>query len=95
VESALGARPTGHANLARGYHDELSARKLASVFRKHPMKMFDLGVQGGSWESKEDDAGVGESLVKDQLAEIAVGDHQNPALVSGDSKNIFIGKTGG
>jgi hypothetical protein len=34
--------------------------------------VFDLGVQVGSWEPKEHDAGVNKSLVEDQLAEIAV-----------------------
>jgi hypothetical protein len=33
--------------------------------------------------------------VEDKLAEIAVGDDQNPLLFPGDFKDILIGKTGG
>ena len=47
----------------------------------------------GSWEPKENDAGVGESLLEDKLAEIAVGDDQNPLLFPGDFKDVRIGKT--
>ena len=35
---------------------------------------------------------MGEALLKDQLAEIAVCNHQNPLLVPGDGKYILIGK---
>jgi hypothetical protein len=55
--------------------------------------VFNLGVQVSSRKPKEDDAGVSESLVKDQLAEIAVGYHQNPLLCPGDRQDGFIGKT--
>jgi hypothetical protein len=41
-------------------------------------------LQLSAWEPKEDDAGMGELLVEDQLAEIAVGDHQNPSFLPGD-----------
>ncbi len=84
---------TGHANLAGGYHDELAARKLLSVFIQYPIEVVDLGLKVCSWEAKEDDAGMGELLVEDELAEIAVGDHQNPALCLGDSQDVLIGKT--
>jgi hypothetical protein len=32
-------------------------------------------------------------LLEDKLAEIAVGDDQNPSLFPGDFKDVFIGKT--
>ena len=32
-------------------------------------------------------------MVKDKLAEIAVGNDQNPSLFPGDFKDVFIGKT--
>jgi hypothetical protein len=90
---ALGARTTGHANLARGHHQERTAFQLVSVFLEYGIEVVDLGVQVGSREPKENDAGVDESLVEDQLAEIAVGDHQHPSLLPGNGQDIRIGKT--
>jgi hypothetical protein len=55
--------------------------------------VVNLGLKVGSWKSKEDDAGVGESLVENQFAKIAVGDHQNPLLLPGDGQDILIGKS--
>src|SRR5215211_6891893 len=82
-----------NANPAGGYHQELTARKLVSVFRKHGIEVFNFGLQGRSWKPKENDASVGEFLVKDQLAEIPVSDDQNPRLFPGDCQDILIGKT--
>jgi hypothetical protein len=42
-----------------GHHQELAEREIVSVFRKHGIELFDLGLQFSSWEPKEDDAGVG------------------------------------
>jgi hypothetical protein len=55
--------------------------------------MLDLGLQLGSRKPEEHDAGVDESLVEDQLAEIAVSHHQHPTLCPGDGQDILIGKT--
>jgi hypothetical protein len=48
---------TCNANLAGGHHQELAALKIVSVFCKHGIELFDLGLQFSSWEPKEDDAG--------------------------------------
>src|SRR5256885_7376043 len=80
MESALVARTTCNANPARGHHQELTTRKLLSVFMKYRIEVLDFGLQACSWKPKENDAGVGESLLKDQLAEIGGGDDQNPLL---------------
>ncbi len=63
------------------------------MFLQYSIEVFKLGLQVGSWEPKEDDAGVDESLVENQLAEIAVSDHQNPSLCPGDGQDVRIGKT--
>jgi hypothetical protein len=43
--------------------------------------------------SEENNASMGECLLKDQLAEIPVRNDQNPRLLPGDGQNILIGKT--
>jgi hypothetical protein len=50
-------------------------------------------LEARSWNSKEDDTRVEESLAEDQLAEIPIGNEQNAFLVPGDRKDILIGKT--
>jgi hypothetical protein len=57
------------------------------------IEVFDLGLQAGSRETEENDAGVSESLLEDQFAEIAVGDDQDPLLFAGDFKDILVGET--
>ena len=64
---------TGDADLTGGHDQELAARKLASVMLQHGIEVFDLGLQVSSGKAKENDAGMGESLAENQLAEIAVG----------------------
>src|SRR5262245_43229304 len=84
MESALGARMAGHANLARGHHEEFTTLKRFNVLLEYGIELFDFRLEGCSGESEEDDAGMDKSLVEDQFAEIAVGDHQNPSLCPGD-----------
>jgi hypothetical protein len=91
----LGARKTGNADLPWRDDNKLAACKLVSVILHHGIEVFDLGLQVSSWKSKEDDAGVDESLVEDQLTEIAVGNEQNPLLFPSDGKDILISKTRG
>jgi len=40
---------------------------------QHGVELFDFGLQRSTWQPKKDDASVGETLVKNQLAKIAVG----------------------
>jgi hypothetical protein len=84
IERQLRARTTGNANLARGHNQELSALKLLSVFLEHSIEVFDFGLQGSSWKPKENDAGVDEFLVKNQLTKIAISNDQNTLFFSGD-----------
>ena len=84
---------TCNTNPARGHHEKCAACKFLSVFMKRPIEVIDFGVQGGSRKPKENDAGVGKSLAKDQLAEIPVGDEENPLLVPSDRQDIFIRET--
>src|SRR5687767_13167114 len=83
-----------NANPAGTHDEECTTSKLINVFSKHPIEIFDLGLQGSTWQSKEDDTGMSESLVKDQFAKIAVCNYQNTRFLPGDCKDILIRKTG-
>jgi hypothetical protein len=89
----LGTWASRNANLAWGHHQEFAELKIVGVFTERGIEMFDLGLQAGSRETEENDAGVSESLLEDKFAEIAVGDDQDPLLFAGDFKDILIGKT--
>ena len=52
-----------------------------------------MRIRPGAWKTKEQDAGVGKALLKDELAEIAISNKQNPLLVPGNGKHILIGQT--
>jgi hypothetical protein len=95
MKSTLDVRTADNTNPAGTYHHKRTGLKRLSVFIQYPIELFDFGLQGSAWKPKEYDAGVGKTLLKDQLAEIAVCNKQNPLLVPGDGKNIFIGKTRG
>jgi hypothetical protein len=62
--------------------------------REYGIEVFDLDLETGAREAKENDAGVGKSLLEDKLAEIAVGNDENALFFSCDFKDILIGKTG-
>ena len=83
---------TGNPDLARAHHQELAAAKLVSVVLEHRGEVVDLGLQRGPGKSEEEDAGVEEALVEDQLAEIPVGHHQDALLSPCDGQDIFISK---
>jgi hypothetical protein len=85
---------TGNANVARRYDHELTGRKGIGVFLQRLIQVLNLGLQLGLGKPEEQDADVGQSLVEDQLAEIAIGNDQNPLLLPGDRQDILIGKTG-
>jgi hypothetical protein len=93
ISCVLGSRTIGNANPTGGYDEEFAALKLVGVFRKHGIEVFDFGLQRSAGKPKENNASMGELLVKDQLAEIPVSNDQNPRLLPGDCQNILIGKT--
>ena len=86
---------TGYANPAGGDDKKRAALKRFSALMECPIELVNLGLQGSARKPEEDDAGVGEALLKDQLAEIAVGNDQNPLLLPGNCQDILIGKTVG
>jgi hypothetical protein len=59
---------------------------------QHGIELFDFCLQGSAWEPKEDDASVSEAPVEDQLAEIAIGNHENALLSLRDCENLLISK---
>ncbi|HJU16054.1 MAG TPA: hypothetical protein VJ770_06260 [Stellaceae bacterium] len=91
---ASGARTTSNADLAGVHNQELAGCKLVRVLFQHGIEVFDFGLQGGSGKPEENDADMGKPLVENQLAEIAVGNQQNPLLFPGDGKDILISKPG-
>jgi hypothetical protein len=92
MENTLGMRTTGNTNPARTHHEKRTVLKRFSMFIQHPIELFDFGWQGSAWKPKEDNAGVGKAVLENQLAEIAVCHNENPLLVQGNGKHIFIGK---
>jgi hypothetical protein len=75
--------------LARAHHQELATGKLTGVFLQHGPEVFDLGLQGRTWQPEEEDAAVGDALVENQLAEVAVGNDQDPLLPPGGRKHVL------
>ena len=90
---ALSTRCICNAYLAGGHDQKLTTLKFLSVVSQRRRQLFDFGLQRSSGKSKENDASVGEPLVKDKLAEIAVSNEQNPLRSPGDCQDILIGKT--
>ena len=84
---------TGNPDLARAHHQELAAGKLVSVVLEHRGEVVDLGLQRRPGKPEEEDAGVEEALVEDQLAEIPIGNHQNALLSPRDGQDILVGET--
>jgi hypothetical protein len=74
-KAALGTRTSSNANLAGGRHQELAAFEIVSMFHKYGIKLFDLALESCSREPEKNDAGMGESLLKDKLTKIAVGNY--------------------
>ena len=89
----LGTWATRNANLAWSHHQEFAELKIVSVFAEHGIEVFDLGLETGSRKTEENDAGVGQFLLEDQLAEIAVSNDQDSLLFPGYFKDILIGET--
>ena len=61
-----------NADLAGGHDQKLTGRKLLRVVSQCHGELVYLGLQARPGKPKEQDAGMGNSLVKDQLTEIAV-----------------------
>ena len=91
-EKQLRVRTASNTNPAGADHHKRTTLKRLSVFIQRPVKLFDFGLQGRTWKPKEDDPSVGEALLEDELAEVAVCNQQNALLVSCDGKHICIGK---
>ena len=92
MKCILGARTAGNANPAGTYHHKRTGLKCLSVFIQRPVELVDFGLQGSAWQPKEDDPSVSEALLEDQFTKIAVCNNENPLLLPGNSKHIFIGK---
>jgi hypothetical protein len=81
---------TGNTGLAGGHDEELAAGKRLGVALEHGGEAVEPGGQGRPRQPEEQDAGVGEALVEDQLAEAAVGHHQDSPLSAGDGRDILV-----
>ena len=83
-------RTASNATPAGTDHHQRTSLKRLSVFIQRPVDLFNFAWQGSAWTPTKDDPGVGKALLENQLAEVAVCNHENPLLVSGDGKHIFI-----
>ena len=81
---------TGNTNVSRRHNNELAGRQLIGVGLERLIQMLDFGLQLGSGKPEKQHAGVGKALVEDQLAEIAVGNDEDPLLLHGDRQDILV-----
>jgi hypothetical protein len=86
----LGAWATRNANLAWSHHQELAELEIVGVFAEHGIEVFDLGFETGSRKAEENDAGVSQFLLKDQLTEVAVGNDKDLPLIACNFKDVII-----
>ena len=91
----LGTWATRNANLAWSHHQEFAELEIVGVLAEHGIEVFDLGLECGSRKPEENDAGVSQFLLEDQLAEVAVGNDQNSLLFPGYFKDVLVGETVG
>jgi hypothetical protein len=90
-ESAgLGSGTAGNADLARGHHQELAGGKLVRVICQDGVEAIDLGLKIGAGKPEEQDALMLETLVEDQLAKVAVGNHEDLLLLPRDCRDVLI-----
>lgn len=82
----------GDADLAGRYHQELAGSKLVRVIREDGVEALDLGLKLCAGKPEEEDAFVLEPLVEDQLAKVAVSNHEDPLLLSRYCEYVLIGK---
>ena len=85
-------RSACNPNVARRHNEEFSGRQLVSVILQCLIQMLDLGLQLGPGKPEKQDAGLRHSLIEDQLAEIAVGNDQDPLLSPGNRQDVLIRK---
>jgi hypothetical protein len=89
----LGARSTGNTNVSRRHNDELAGRQLVRVLLHRLIQVLNLGLQLGPRKPEKQDARVRKALVENQLSEIAVGNDEDPLLLSGNRQHVLIRKT--
>ena len=81
---------TGNANLAGRHDHELTGRKLITMILESLIQMLDLRLQLGPRKPEKQHAGVGKTLVEDQLAEIPVRNDEDPLLLPGNRQDVLI-----
>ena len=84
-----------NANLAWSHHQEFAELEIVGVLAEYGIEVFDLGLECSSRKPEENDAGVSQFLLEDQLAEVAVGNDQNSLLFPGYFKDVLVGETVG
>ena len=81
---------TGNTDITRRHHHELPGRKLITMILESLIQMLDLRLQLGPRKPEKQHAGVGKTLVEDQLAEIPVGNDEDPPLLPGNRQHVLI-----
>ena len=84
---------TGNTNVARCHNHELAGRQVIGMVLERLIQMFDFRLQLCTGKPEKQDPGVRQSLVEDQLAEIAIGNDQNSLLLPGNRQDGLIRQT--
>ena len=92
--STLDVRTAGNAKSQQGLTTTNAPllKRLGGSLQRLVGGPWDSSSRKGATRRAGDEAGVGKALLEDKLAEVAIWDNDNPLLVSGDGKYIFIGK---
>src|SRR5215218_5358267 len=85
----------GNTDLTGGHHQKLACGELVAMIREGSGKVIDLGLKIGAGKPEKQDAGMGKTLVEDQLAKIPIGNHENAPLLPGKRQDVLIRKAMG
>jgi hypothetical protein len=89
----LRPRSAGNPDIARRHNDEFPGRQVISMVLECLIQMFDFLLHLGPGKPEEQNASVGKPLIENQLAEIPVGNDEDPLLLPREIENSLIRKT--
>jgi hypothetical protein len=69
--------------------------ELVTMLSQHDLEPGDLGGQGGSRQSFEDDPSVRELPPHQELAEVQIGGDADPPFTPGELRDLLIADPGG
>jgi hypothetical protein len=90
--ASSGAGPTGNPNVPWRDNDKPAGPQLVSVFLQRFIEVFGLRLQLGPGHPKKQHARVCKALIENQLSEIAIGNDEDPLLLTGNRQDVLIRK---